>query len=92
MKRIALIVIMFLLLVFIIGSLAYAFDFDAKIKKLQNENTQIDQMITQRNQEIARLTQRKLENIGAVKVLQEVKGEEKEIEVDEKTVEVEEKK
>ena len=91
-KPIVVVMVLLIVCLFLIVSNVFAFDFEAKIQELLNENVRIDQIVIQRKQEIGQLTQRKLENIGAVKVLQEVEREEKKIEVEEKSAEVEDKK
>ena len=91
MKRTVLIIVLFVLLVLIIASLAYTFDVDTKIQTLSRETARIDQAIAQRQKELNQLTQRRLTNIGAIAVLEEIKAEEKKVEAEEKP-EVEEEK
>ena len=74
MKRIVcfmLVAIMFIALV----TSCDAIDIEGRMKYLVDQNRGIDQEIIKRNNEIAALNQQKIENIGRLKALQEIKQE-----------------
>ncbi len=78
-------VILVVIWILILGVLnAQAFDFDARIAALIRENTQIDQAVVQRQQELQQLTQQKVANIGAIAAFREVQAEKVEEKEEEK--------
>ena len=94
MKKIAVIVVLSLLLVFVIGSLAYGeeterkpFDFEAKIQELTKDSETRSWNIGERRkkidklrQEILRLQGDILVNSGSIKAFKEVRAQEKVVE------------